>query len=88
MYLIGVSLLRTLHPFFFFLINKNVIIISIFILRSTGGRDMHIHAEHNGVKFNCTICFKEFKRKGSLDRHMTGVHKTVSKAKHISGFMT
>ena len=39
---------------------------------------MHIHAEHNGVKFNCTICFKEFKRKGSLDRHMTGVHKTVS----------
>ena len=39
---------------------------------------MHIHAEHNGIKFNCTICFKEFKRKGSLDRHMTGVHKTVS----------
>lgn len=41
---------------------------------------MHIHAEHNGVKFNCTICFKEFKRKGSLDRHMTGVHKTESSA--------
>jgi len=48
--------------------------------RSTGGRDMHIHAEHNGVKFNCTVCFKEFKRKGSLDRHMTGVHKTESSA--------
>ena len=46
---------------------------------------MHIHAEHNGVKFNCTICFKEFKRKGSLDRHMTGVHKTVSKTKYMSG---
>ena len=63
-------------------------LFQFFILRSTGGRDMHIHAEHNGVKFNCTICFKEFKRKGSLDRHMTGVHKTVSTTKHISSFMT
>jgi len=43
--------------------------------RSTGGRDMHIHAEHNGIRFSCNICFKEFKRKGSLDRHMIGVHK-------------
>ena len=24
---------------------------------------------------SCNICFKEFKRKGSLDRHMIGVHK-------------
>ena len=43
--------------------------------RSTGGRDMHIHAEHNGIRFDCNICFKQFKRKGSLDRHIAGVHK-------------
>lgn len=39
---------------------------------------MHIHAEHNGVRYDCNICFKQFKRKGSLDRHMAGVHKKVS----------
>ena len=42
---------------------------------------MHIHAEHNGVRFDCNVCFKQFKRKGSLDRHVAGVHKKV-KAKN------
>ena len=40
---------------------------------------MHVHAEHNAVKFDCGFCFKEFKRKGSLDRHISGVHKNVRK---------
>jgi KRAB domain-containing zinc finger protein len=42
--------------------------------RSTGGRDMHIQAEHHKTKFDCNVCFKQFKRKGSLGRHMLGVH--------------
>ena len=43
--------------------------------KSTGGRDMHIHADHQGISFNCDICGKEFTRKGSLDRHVQGVHQ-------------
>ena len=42
--------------------------------RSTGGRDMHVQAEHHGTRFDCNVCFKQFKRKGSLGRHMVGVH--------------
>ena len=42
--------------------------------RSTGGRDMHVQAEHQGTRFDCNVCFKQFKRKGSLGRHMVGVH--------------
>ena len=44
------------------------------IYRSTGGRDMHVHAEHQGTRYDCNVCFKQFKRKGSLGRHMVGVH--------------
>ena len=43
--------------------------------KSTGGRDMHIHADHRGIRFECDLCGKEFKRKGSLDRHIQGVHQ-------------
>ena len=43
--------------------------------KSTGGRDMHIHADHRGISYNCDVCGKEFKRKGSLDRHVQGVHQ-------------
>lgn len=39
---------------------------------------MHIHAEHTGKRFDCNICFKQFKRKGSLDRHIAGVHNKDS----------
>ena len=42
--------------------------------RSTGGRDMHVQAEHQGTRYDCNVCFKQFKRKGSLGRHMLGVH--------------
>ena len=43
--------------------------------KSTGGRDMHIHADHRGIRFDCNLCGKVFKRKGSLDRHVLGVHQ-------------
>ena len=33
---------------------------------------MHIHADHRGIRFDCGLCGKEFKRKGSLDRHVLG----------------
>ena len=36
---------------------------------------MHIHADHRGIRFDCDLCGKEFKRKGSLDRHIQGVHQ-------------
>jgi len=42
---------------------------------------MHIQAEHQGTRFDCGICFKQFKRKGSLGRHLVGVHGT-SDIKH------
>merc|ERR1719510_395224 len=42
--------------------------------RSTGGRDMHITAEHKAIRYDCEICCKQFKRKGSLSRHLAGVH--------------
>ena len=42
--------------------------------RSTGGRDMHVSAEHKAVRYSCTICGKQFKRKGSLGRHLAGTH--------------
>ena len=36
---------------------------------------MHIHADHRGIRFDCNLCGKVFKRKGSLDRHVLGVHQ-------------
>ena len=35
---------------------------------------MHVQAEHQGTRYDCNVCFKQFKRKGSLGRHMNGVH--------------
>jgi uncharacterized Zn-finger protein len=35
---------------------------------------MHVQAEHQGTRYDCNVCFKQFKRKGSLGRHMVGVH--------------
>ena len=35
---------------------------------------MHVQAHHQGTHYDCNICFKQFKRKGSLGRHMVGVH--------------
>jgi hypothetical protein len=35
---------------------------------------MHNQAEHQGTRYDCNVCFKQFKRKGSLGRHMNGVH--------------
>ena len=42
--------------------------------RSTGGRDMHVSADHKAVRYSCSICGKQFKRKGSLGRHLAGSH--------------
>ena len=35
---------------------------------------MHITAEHKAIRYDCEICCKQFKRKGSLSRHLAGVH--------------
>jgi DNA-directed RNA polymerase subunit RPC12/RpoP len=35
---------------------------------------MHIQAEHQHTRYDCNVCFKQFKRKGSLGRHMVGMH--------------
>ena len=55
--------------------------------RSTGGRDMHVQAEHQGTRYDCNVCFKQFKRKGSLGRHMVGVHGQGD-AKHSCNICT
>ena len=35
---------------------------------------MHVSADHKSVRYSCSICAKQFKRKGSLGRHLAGTH--------------
>jgi hypothetical protein len=42
--------------------------------KSSYGKYRHIQADHKKIRYDCQVCFRQFKRKSYVNRHMQNIH--------------